>query len=265
MAKRISGTNEWSASTFNIQTGCEHGCLYCYASATAVRFKQLEKAADWTTPKEKAKWKAPGKRKGRIMFPSSHDITPANVERCLVALEKMLQAGNEVLIVSKPHLECVDRMTKYLEPYKEFITFRFTIGTLDGPRLLAWEPGAPGPNERMDALELAHSRGFKTSVSMEPCLAQDVDHVAEMVDTFRPFVTDAVWIGRANKLQLRVKYNKPGDAKALQMAKDLEATWSDERVRALYERLKNDPIVRWKDSVKTVMGIPSQEYAGQDI
>ena len=33
---------------------------------------------------------------GRIMFPSSHDITPGNFEACMTVLDKLIGAGNQV-------------------------------------------------------------------------------------------------------------------------------------------------------------------------
>ena len=39
--KPISGTKEWSVSSVNCITGCEHNCRYCYARANALRFKRI--------------------------------------------------------------------------------------------------------------------------------------------------------------------------------------------------------------------------------
>jgi len=35
-----TGTQEWAASNVNIQDGCEHDCLYCYAKIMAIRYKR---------------------------------------------------------------------------------------------------------------------------------------------------------------------------------------------------------------------------------
>jgi len=267
MAKRITGFLEWAAHYANIDMGCKHGCLYGFCQARAIRFDQATPAS-WTEPrplKTKPWTKFKKKVEGRIAFPSSHDITAENLERYLVVAESMLQAGNELLIVTKPHLDCVDRITRSLEPYKGQILFRFTIGSLDDATLKYWEPGAPNSQERLASMRLAYERGFKTSVSCEPLLAKDVEAVGEMVRTFKPFVTDSIWLGRANKLKARVALNRPGDPMAMKSVEELEARWDDEHVRALYWTFKDDPIIKWKDSVKTIMGIPSQEFAGQDI
>lgn len=265
--KRISGFREWSVHSANMEIGCPHGCLYGFCGATAIRFGQAT-PENWTHPRpmKNPSWKKFTKKvEGRIAFPSTHDITPMNIDRYLVAAESILGAGNELLIVSKPHLECIDRLTKCLEPYKYQILFRFTIGSLRAEDLEYWEPGAPDKVERLESLKMAFYRGFKTSVSCEPLLTLSIGDVLNMVAVFRPFVTDSVWIGRANKLKLRVAFNRPGDGLARAKAEMLEDKWCDDNIRLLYGELKDDPIVKWKDSVKEIMGLPAQEKAGEDI
>ncbi len=148
-----SGTKEWAKSSVNIQTGCEHDCLYCYAKCMAIRFKRATPDS-WSTPilNPNSLSKGYRKRDGRIMFPTSHDITDCNVDDCLSELAKMLQAGNEVLIVSKPHRDVVVRMIAELAPFRRLITFRFSIGSASSEVLSRWEPGAPGFDERLESL-----------------------------------------------------------------------------------------------------------------
>ena len=104
------GAREWSAHSVNCCTGCSHDCLYCYARAMAVRFRRV-KEEDWKTEvvRQISVDKKYRKLNGRVMFPTSHDITPGNIDACLVVLKKLLAAGNDVLLVSKPHLECIRR------------------------------------------------------------------------------------------------------------------------------------------------------------
>src|SRR6056297_231416 len=72
-----TGTKEWADSNVNIAYGCSHDCKYCYAKKMAIRFKR-ETERSWKTMRINTKKvnKGYGKRKGRIMFPSSHDVTP---------------------------------------------------------------------------------------------------------------------------------------------------------------------------------------------
>ena len=142
--KKAFGTREWAAVNVNIQTGCEHDCLYCYAKCMGIRFGRTA-TGKWKTPRLRRNMVEKGyrKRRGTIMFPTTHDITQANLDACLVVLKKMLAAGNDLLVVSKPHLECVKRLCNELDAYKNRILFRFTIGSADATVLSFWEPHAP--------------------------------------------------------------------------------------------------------------------------
>ena len=260
---RITGTKEWAQENANIQTGCEHDCLYCYAKAMALRFQRTT-AETWRKPEVRMceVTRKRGKRPGTIMFPSTHDITPLNVDAYIGALEKMLAAGNRVLVVSKPHLECVNSMCQRLAQYRDRILFRFTVGSADDKTRQYWEPGAPKFAERLAALRYAHRQGFETSVSCEPMLDSNIDAVIKAV---RPHVSHSIWLGRANRLVQAVTLTCPGDSQAIAMARELNGIWNDEAVRGLYERYKNDPLIRFKDSIKRVVGLAEAEEKGLDI
>tara|TARA_Y100000310_G_C20607596_1_gene776344 strand:+ start:446 stop:910 length:465 start_codon:yes stop_codon:yes gene_type:complete len=76
MAKQVSGTAGWAKTTVNVDNGCEHDCLYCYAHAGSARFKTLLEGG-WVCRKERegAATRGFGKRNGTVMFPSTHDTT----------------------------------------------------------------------------------------------------------------------------------------------------------------------------------------------
>lgn len=149
-----TGTHEWAEVTENIARGCPHNCLYCYAAQNAKRFK-LRDRADWAREEltKRADITSYPARDGVIMFPSAHDITPFNLEACIRVARLMLEAGNKLLIVSKPRIDCISRVVRELADYKNAILFRFTIGTTDAATAAHWEPGAPTPAERIDALQ----------------------------------------------------------------------------------------------------------------
>jgi DNA repair photolyase len=261
--KPAHGTGEWAAHNVNIQSGCGNGCAYCYASAMAVRFGR--KTPDtWGVPEvvQKKVNQRFCRKKGRIMFPTTHDIDARNIDVCVVALNNMLAAGNEVLVVSKPRLDCVRRLCAELDAFKGQITFRFTIGSADDSVLSAWEPGAPSFDERIASLEHAFDSGFKTSVSCEPMLDGNIHAVIEAA---RPFVSDSIWLGKANQLRQIVAMHHPGDAMTKAMADALIATVSDEHVRGLYARYRVDPVIKWKDSLKKVLGIERPTAKGLDV
>lgn len=261
--KHAHGTQEWAGSNVNIQNGCEHDCKYCYAKAMAIRFRRSTSDL-WKSPSTRphALSKGYSRRDHRIMFPSSHDITPENIDACITTLTKILKAGNEVLIVMKPDLACMKRLCKALVPYKQHVLFRLTVGSAKNSVLRFWEPGAPTFGQRLKALKHARENDFATSVSCEPMLDDDIHAVVSAV---RPYVTDAVWLGKANQLRQMVTLNCPGDAKATKRADELIAMQSDAAIKKLYKRYRRDPLIKWKDSIKKVVGIERPTDKGLDI
>lgn len=258
MEKYISGTKEWAKYSANSTIGCHHNCLYCYSRDA---FLKKNPDANWT---EEARdesrfnfnW---GKKDGVIMFPTTHDITPYNVEDCLIVLKKMLSSGNDILIVSKPHLSVIERLINELSEYKDKILFRFTIGTHDNKILKLWEPGAPDFEERMSCLKACFESGFETSVSMEPFLSLTIEDLLNTVLKVEPYVTNSIWIGKMNKIDSRVK------GVSADILNSYEKIYSDKNIWKIYNLLKNNNKIKWKESIKKVVGLELSEEAGLDI
>jgi len=265
--KTVSGTKEWASSNFNVMRGCANGCLYCYACANAIRFNQKEPGT-WTHEEvnEKAAKRVFGLRDGTIMYPTTHDFTLANLEHTLPPLVRMLEAGNQVLVVSKPNLHVIWEMCEACEKYKDQILFRFTIGSGLDEVLSFWEPNAPAFMSRLESLSFAFEKGFKTSVSMEPLLDVVEDVVLATVSALEDYVTDAIWIGKMNRLEERLQRNGVEITHAMKvMGKTLLQSQSDERILSLYEKLKDHPKIKWKESIKKVVGLQIPTEAGLDI
>ena len=256
MAKRISGTREWATSFVNCVKGCKNGCKYCYAYTNAViKFKRLTDK-EWHSPvvNEAAVRKGRKKEEGVVMFPTTHDIFPEVLPACLDVLKKLLVAGNQVLIVSKPNFECIQTLCKELDNYKDQILFRFTIGSDNSDILKYWEPNAPCFEERIAALQCAYKAGFKTSISVEPML--DSQNILTLFSNLEPYVTDTIWIGMMNKVEQRVKVENEQDKK---MVANILAGQTPERVHEIYNALKDNPHIMWKESFKAVLGLPEEQ------
>lgn len=242
-----TGTKEWSEFTENICRGCPNNCLYCYAAHNANRFG-LRYRDQWQDEvlTKRAKMTSYPLRDGVVMFPSSHDITPFNLEAYVRVAKLILGKGNRLLIVSKPRYDCIDRLVNELKPWRDQIMFRFTIGSVDNSITRFWEPGAPLPLERMRALALAKDSGYATSVSIEPML-EGVDGTIMVVNAVMPFVTDTVWIGKMNKIRSRVN---PAFKETIEKIESLQ---SDQEILRLYDILEENWAVRWKDSIQEVV------------
>jgi DNA repair photolyase len=245
-----TGTKEWCEVTENICLGCANNCLYCYAAANAANpfYGARKQRDDWHNEvlTKRADMTSYPAKKGVVMFPSSHDITPFNLDACVKVLTLMLKKGNRVLIVTKPRFDCVTVLLRELAQWKEQILFRFTIGSMSPLTCKFWEPGAPSPLERLDALELTFKAGFQTSVSIEPMLA-GIQSAIGVTQAVYDFVTDTIWIGKMNKARLRVPAGHEGRVKGI------ESMQSDAEILNLYRALKDMSKIRWKDSIKEVI------------
>ena len=259
---KSTGTREWAAHSANILNGCSHNCLYCYAHAMSVRFGRLP-TGGWKneTLKPGILQKSVVTKKDRVMYPTAHDITPQHLPESIAFIEQQLAAGNHLLIVSKPHLKCVEEICRRFVGQKGQITFRFSIGSIDDAVLSFWEPRAPGFDERLECLKWAHAAGFKTGVSVEPMLEGDIDRLVQAVS---PYVNDSIWLGKINRLRGNLTFNGYTTSDVLQRAERLEQSQNDDAIRRLYKTFKSDPKVKFKESIKRVVGLKISSKPGAD-
>jgi len=260
--KTVFGTYEWAVLNANFIAGCHHDCKYCYSKEMAIRFKRKQPQT-WKDEEIDLKRfsREFGKVEGTIMFPSSHDITPQNLEYALTFINKLLFPGNNILIVTKPHLECVKSICNNFRNFKVNILFRFSIGSNNSETLLFWEPNAPSFEERFESLRFAYNEGFKTSVSSEPFLDNSIPDLIQAID---PFVTDSIWVGKANFLKRRLKVNGITDTKSIEMADRLIESQNVEKIKDLFNILNENPKVKWKESIKKVLNINISTEKGLD-
>lgn len=256
--KRKTGTREWSQSSLNLQIGCTHGCRYCYARAMALRFGRIAKPEDWARPRIDSfvQQKVFRLRRGVTMFPTQHDITALNVSSCVRTVRHLCEAGNQVLLVSKPDVPVWHRMLEGLDSFRAQITLRFTIGCLDDDLRRFWEPMAPPIEDRIKVLQAAYAGGWRTSVSCEPLL--EPQRAGALIERVRPFVNDTIWIGAANKLAERTAWCRglPGLAEKI---RELEAGQASSKMRAIYNQLNQLGCIRWKDSYQQALGLKGPE------
>lgn len=266
----ITGTKEWSDSTINCISGCENACKYCYAQGDKIRRKQI-KLKDRAVPKRR-EWKNVFNefRKihknlgghGIIMFPSTHDITPKTIDYCLETLKFMLayeRNSYKFLIVSKPQKECIKRLCSELKEYKKRVAFRFTIGSADDTVLKFWEPDASSFKERVACVKYAFDHDYKTSVSCEPMLDDNINAVIKVV---HKYVTDTIWLGNARLIKTRLNCNGFKDSEHKAAAAKLNSLQTESAAKALYARWGTDEKIKWKDSLKKVLKLPFASVVG---
>ena len=243
------GTKEWAPYNFNFMNGCSNDCVYCYAKEMAIRFKRKDNISWRIEIPVCLDNKSFGKRPGRIMLPSSHDITPDNIDIAEIVIDKLINSGNELLIVTKPNYECIERIIKLTKKNKSKISVRFTMGSSKTEVLKVWEPGAPSFDERFNSLLLAYNEGFSTSISCEPLLDNNFDLLYEKVE---PYVTDCIWVGKMNMALRRVNINTAG-AFTIDKLNELLSWQSDDNIIKLYMKYRKDFKIKWKESIKKVL------------
>ncbi len=259
--KNNFGTREWSGKSFNCCKGCSHDCLYCYAKANAVRRNQI-KADEWPNERIQEMKVAIRHRKKynfQVMFPTTHDITPNNLDACITKLRNLLIPGNRVLVVSKPHMECIEKICELLWDFKSQILFRFTIGACDDRILSYWEPKAPAYAERKQCLMYAYNAGFQTSVSVEPML--DSANIDTLIGELLPYVTHSIWVGTLNHSG---QFGKVSDMVLQQAIKKIKRGQTNSIIKSIYRRYKDNPLIKWKAEIKEIVGIPLAEKPGMD-
>lgn len=251
--KSNQGVYEWASQSINIQVGCEHGCRYCYAREIIVRHGRCTNET-FLTPEinQKKVDKGYSKRKGCLMFPSSHDVTPLNINEFCCVLRKLLDAGNNVLIVSKPHWSCITLICEGFKEYRDQILFRFTIGSTSDDVLGFWEPNAPSFRERLACLQYAYHAGYKTSVSCEPYLDP---YVVYTYTACKPYITDSFWIGKMRHLNSRVRLDDATPEQIDKYVNMVKAASTQDVVKSIIMLLNDKPYIRWKDSIREVMEI----------
>ena len=252
--KLTSGTKEWADSNFNCILGCLNDCRYCYAKMMARRFGRTT-SATWKDMKIRKEVlnKRMHKMPGRIMFPSTHDLMEISPfkEACFTALENLLYSRNNVLITSKPRFEVIKEIEEKFGSYKNQIQFRFTITSKSDDLLQFWEPNAPLFEERLSCLKFAFTKGFKTSVSIEPFL--DYNPIP-LIETVMPFTTESIWLGRMNYIAIQNLSDRE-EIYYQQVRKNYETP----HLLEILDNLKAYPKIRLKDSIRNQVSKTSVE------
>jgi DNA repair photolyase len=247
---KTSGTKEWAPHSRNRCSGCKNNCRYCYAKGRAIRYKQRT-AEDWHEMRLLKTRQSTKNVDGRIMFPTTHDLHIEHSDMWFPFLKEMLENGNEVLIVSKPEYKAILKICHDLYKYVDQIEFRFTIGTKSESVREFWEPSAPSIAERVDALKAAEDLTYRTSVSMEPLL----DYFpAEFINQIGPYVTGNIWIGSMNHIDTN---DFKTDTEKYFLGRQQTINSHDHMMR-VYESLKGNPKIRWKDSIQELLGITQE-------
>lgn len=165
--------------TFNPYTGCDHRCVYCYASSYIVGFSECKPKKDLLERLQRES----SKLKGEIIsLSNSSDPYPKTEQytgltrRCL---EILVESNCRVQIVTKSNL--VVRDDDLLKRIPS--TVAFTITTDDDQLAKILEPNAPLPSQRLSAAEDLISQGIPVSVRIDPIIPFINDQPQKLIKT----------------------------------------------------------------------------------
>jgi len=184
------------------------------------------------------------KIEGWGMLPGTHDIFPEILNESIAYIREHLEIGNNLILVMKPHIECIRKIIEEFKEYKKQILFRFTITSIDDELLEFWEPNAPGYYEREMCLSFAYHEGFQTSVSIEPFLD---NNPIPLIETLAPHISEVLWIGAMNHLK-RITHIVSPDSSEFQYIKDI--TSIDNLIRIIGQINNLPPLIKEKIQYK---------------
>ena len=164
--------------TFNPYTGCDHVCVYCYASSYIPRFFQCRPKKD-LIPKLRREAK---KLKGEIIsIANSSDPYPnleAETSLTRECLEILSRSNCKIQIITKSNL--VVRDIDLLKRIPS--TVSLTIATDDDELARRIEPRAPSSSERLRTVETLIKEGIPTSVRIDPIIPHVNDEPESLIE-----------------------------------------------------------------------------------
>jgi len=165
--------------TFNPYTGCDHACVYCYASSYIPKFFDCRPKKDLIQNLQREA----AKLKGEIVsIANSSDPYPRmEAEQCLtrICLAILIQHDCRIQIITKSTL--VTRDTDLLS--KVPCTVALTITTEDDNTAKLIEPYAPPSTERLKTVEALISKGVPVSVRIDPIIPFVNDNPESLIAT----------------------------------------------------------------------------------
>ena len=165
--------------TFNPYTGCDHQCLYCYATSYIPNFKDIHPKKDLLAALKKEAVKLNGET---ISLCNSSDPYPraeaslALTRRCL---EILSESNCKIQIITKSSLVARDDDLLSKVP----ATVALTITTGDDSLAKTLEPFAPPPSQRVRAAQDLIKAGVPVSVRIDPIIPNINDQPHKLITT----------------------------------------------------------------------------------
>lgn len=182
---------EYATRAVNLFSGCDHGCVYCYAPGA--------------THKTRAAFGVASPRKDILAKLNSdcailarQDIEPVLMcftcdpyQNCEDGLtRKAINIFRSYDVPFQILTKGGTRATRDFNLYSSRDVFASSLTFTDAGMSREWEPGAALPTGRIKALELAHDMGIETWASLEPVIdpiqsLRLIEICADFVDLFK--------------------------------------------------------------------------------
>jgi DNA repair photolyase len=165
--------------TFNPYTGCDHACVYCYASSYIPKFFNCRPKKDLI---QRLRREA-AKLKGEIVsIANSSDPYPnleAQTGLTRECLEILSQQDCKIQIITKSPL--VTRDIDLLKKMPSMVSLTITTDNDNTAKLI--EPHAPLPSERLKAVKILTEKEIPTSVRIDPIIPFVNDNPENLIKT----------------------------------------------------------------------------------
>ncbi len=172
----------------NPYVGCSHACRYCYATFMARYSGHNEPWGTFVDVKanlpEVLSREVRRKPMGRVGLSTVCDpYQPAEAVQQLTrrVLRILVNAGFPVLVMTKSDL--VTRDIDLLKAAKD-VQVEMTVTTLDEDAARFFEPGAPGPEARLEACRRLLAAGIQVEVFVGPALPYFADRPEKLAGLF---------------------------------------------------------------------------------
>lgn len=183
----ISKFDPWRSSlctcspklTVNPYTGCDHACVYCYASDYIPRFSECRVKKNLIRRLEEEAETLKGET---ISLSNSSDPYPnleAETGLTRDCLKVLARSKCSVQIITKSPL--VVRDVDLLSSFSSMVSL--TITTDDDEAAKLTEPQAPPPSARLKAAETLLAKGIPTSVRIDPLIPFFNDEQERLIET----------------------------------------------------------------------------------
>ena len=184
---------EYRELACNLYTGCDHGCVYCYAPNVLKRKRnefygssQPRTNIIAKVRNDAAYYAERGEERQVLLCFACDPYQAADVQHGITrqAIRACHANGVNICTLTKGG----SRALRDLDLFTSTDSFASTLTTLDDAESLVWEPGAALPGDRIATLRKFHEAGIPTWVSLEPVL--DPATVYEIIRQTHGFVDE---------------------------------------------------------------------------